>query len=184
MAHTGGMDPSSRQDIAALAWLGLACVGVAGTPARADVDPLTGIDFVRIGAVNNPGYDGPDPFNRVLGRGSVGYEYNIGRTEVPSSLWREFVAAAFNRPDPLPWVQRPLQVGSGNMPNGGVSWRTAAIFTNWLCNDKRTDRAAFMNGAYDVSTFRSIGAPDGTPIFLDQWTHNPGAKYWIPTLDE
>lgn len=178
------METRSRLARVALASLGLACVSMAAPAARADVDPLTGIDFVRIGAVNNPAYDGPDPFNRVLGRGSVGYEYNIGRTEVPSSLWQEFIAAAFDRPDPLPWVQRPLQVGSGNRPTGGVSWRTAAIFTNWLCNNKSTDRAAFLNGAYDVSTFRTIGAPDGTPIFLDQWTHNPGARYWIPTLDE
>ena len=178
------METRSRLARVALASLGLACVSMAAPAARADVDPLTGIDFVRIGAVNNPAYDGPDPFNRVLGRGSVGYEYNIGRTEVPSSLWQEFIAAAFDRPDPLPWVQRPLQVGSGNRPTGGVSWRTAAIFTNWLCNNKSTDRAAFLNGAYDVSTFRTIGSPDGTPIFLDQWTHNPGARYWIPTLDE
>jgi formylglycine-generating enzyme required for sulfatase activity len=63
-------------------------------------------------------------------------------------------------------------------PVGNISWRTAAIYCNWLHNGKSTDRNAFLNGAYDVSTF------GGSQIFTDQATHNPGAKYWIPTWDE
>ena len=38
-------------------------------------------------------------------------------------------------------------------PVGDISWRVAAMYCKWLHNDKRTDRAAFLNGAYDVSTF-------------------------------
>jgi len=38
-------------------------------------------------------------------------------------------------------------------PVGDISWRVAAMYCNWLHNDKRNDRAAFLNGAYDVSTF-------------------------------
>jgi len=36
-----------------------------------------------------------------------------------------------------------------------------------------------MNGAYDVSTFGYQGT-----IFTDQHTHNPGAQYYLPSLDE
>jgi len=54
------------------------------------------------------------------------------------------------------------------------------MYANWLCNNKGSDRSAFLNGAYDVSTFGFT--PGG--IFTDQLTHNPGAQYWIPTWDE
>ncbi len=141
-----------------------------------------GIDWVTIGAVNNPAYDGDDPFNRVRGRGGVSYEYRIGRFEVTSAQWAEFLAAALDRADPIPWVERPLQTyGGGNpmAPTGGVTWRTCAVFCNWLHNNKSPDRAAFLNGAYDVGTFGEV-----SNFFTDQWEHNPGARYWIPTLDE
>jgi len=61
---------------------------------------------------------------------------------------------------------------------GGVNWRTSAIYCNWLHNGKGTSRAAFMNGAYDVSTF------GGNVTYTDQVTRSPGAQYWIPSIDE
>ncbi|MBS0197497.1 MAG: SUMF1/EgtB/PvdO family nonheme iron enzyme [Planctomycetes bacterium] len=162
--------------------------------ALAQVDP-SGIEFVTIGAPGNPAYAGPDNNNAVTGRGSVGYEYRIGKTEVTTAQWMEF----FNLFDgQIPWAHAPRRWGAtatgnpnqpyqllnqttaGLRPAGGITWRTAAMFCNWLCNDKRTDIAAVMNGAYDVSTF---GVVDGNH-FTDQWEHNPGARYWIPTLDE
>jgi hypothetical protein len=66
------------------------------------------------------------------------------------------------------------------LPANGIDWRTSAMYCNWLTNDKRSDRAAFMSGAYDVSTFGY--PPSGT--FSDQVTRSPTAKYWIPSLDE
>ena len=60
-----------------------------------------------------------------------------------------------------------------------IDWRMAAIYTNWLHNDKRTDRAAFLDGAYNVATFGYVG-----DAFTDQVAHHPGARYWIPTWDE
>lgn len=156
----------------------IAIAALVGRSA-AQVDPNSGIDFVTIGAVGNRAYDGPDPFNRVLGRGRVDYEYAIGRTEVTSGQWAEFFDAALNRPDPIPWVLPPTQIGTGPMPVGGVSWRTCAVYANWLHNHKASNREAFLNGAYDVATFRNL--PTG---FTDQLTHSPGARYWIPTLDE
>lgn len=177
--------------------LGLASVSLA------QPDP-SGIEFVTVGSPGNPAYNGPDPDGTVAGRGSVGYAYRIGKTEVTSAQWLEFMNAAKARPDPIPFISEPgpwggvrdtsypgpgvryrLSAGIPNadmVPVGGISWRTAAIFTNWLNNDKSLEFSAFMNGAYDVSTFGTI---DGNPYHWgDQLAHNPGARYWIPTLDE
>ncbi len=67
--------------------------------------------------------------------------------------------------------------GNEMIPVGNISWRMAAMYANWLNNDQSSDRSAFLNGAYDVSTFTYT--PAGR--FRDQLTHNPDAKYWIPT---
>ncbi len=172
---------------------GAASIALSHTSAFAQADP-SGIEFVTIGAPGNPAYAGPDNNNAVTGRGSVGYEYRIGKTEVTTAQWMEF----FNHFDSrVPWIDTPLFWGAtatgnpnepyrllnsptaGLRPVSGITWRTAAMFCNWLCNDKRTDIAAVMNGAYDVSTFGEVHGN-----FTDQWEHNPGARYWIPTLDE
>jgi formylglycine-generating enzyme required for sulfatase activity len=167
------------------------------------VDPLSGIDFVTVGAVNNPAWPGDGtPGALTVGRGSVPYAYRIGRLEVTTAQWVEFFNAAFDRPaaDRIPhlippdhWGAAPAspttpggqrwQVLPGRelAPVGSISWRMAAIYCNWLCNAKGSARSAFLSGAYDVSTF---GFRPGTSYFTDQLTHAPGAAYWIPTWDE
>ncbi len=163
---------------------GVALAALVCSPALGDIDPLSGIDFVRVGAVGNAPWAGDGtPGDRAIGRGGVGYAYSIGKYEVTSGQWAEFFTAVQSCPDGrVPWV-RPPEVG-GNaaypmMPTGGITWRTAAIFTNWLNNSKDNHLASFMNGAYDVGTFGQSG-----DSFTDQLTHNPGARYWIPTWDE
>lgn len=177
--------------------LAAACVAGSTVPAQAQADP-SGIDFVTVGAVNNPAYSGPDSNNLVTGRGSVPYEYKIGRTEVTTAQWMEFFNAFYGR---APGVGLPIRWGAvdqggtesprfrlssstdaGMLPVSGVTWRTSAMFCNWLHNDKSNDLSAIQNGAYDISTF-GYGGPNGA-IFTDQAAHNPGARYWIPTLDE
>jgi formylglycine-generating enzyme required for sulfatase activity len=74
-----------------------------------------------------------------------------------------------------------VPAGNAMLPVGGISWHTAAIYCNWLCNGKSQAASAFMNGAYDVSTF---GYQGSSGIFTDQLVHNANAQYWIPTLDE
>lgn len=69
-------------------------------------DP-SGIQFVTVGAPGNPAYAGPDPGHNVGGRGSVGYEYRIGLTEVTTGQWMEFMNAARARPDPIPYISFP-----------------------------------------------------------------------------
>lgn len=187
----------------AVAYALACCLGVVGWNS-AQAQPGTEIDFVTVGSPNNPAYRGPDPFNRVTGRGSVPYEYRIGRTEVTTLQWLEFYntfSARADRPPagtlslPIDWgaERDPTYPGPGvryrlkSIPNAGdmpafsVTWRTAARFVNWLCNDKSSDLSAIANGAYDTSTF-GPGTVPGT--FTDQATHSPGARFWIPTLDE
>ena len=184
-AHSGGRGrgKNTLRSIGAsslVAWCALTVT------TRADIDPLSGIDFVRVGAVGNAPWAGDGtPGDRAIGRGGVGYEYSIGKYEVTSGQWAEFFTAVQSCPDgPVPFVSWPSITGGTAYPmypTGGITWRTAAIFTNWLNNSKDNHLASFMNGAYDVGTFGYLGS---SGIFTDQLAHNPGARYWIPTWDE
>ncbi|MBX9735922.1 MAG: formylglycine-generating enzyme family protein [Phycisphaerales bacterium] len=159
-----------------------------------------GIEFVTIGAAGNTGWTGNAPAN---GRGGVNYDYRIGRYEITTAQWVDFMNAAYSRGpgDRTPYVEIPVFWGAQSdptysgpgqrwrvipgremMPVGGLSWRNAAVYCNWLHNDQRTDRAAFTNGAYDVRTF-GYGGITGER-FTDQTTHNADARYWIPTWNE
>lgn len=175
---------------AVVMWLSGAALG--------QVDPLSGIDFVTIGDVGNASWTGGGSNNN---RGRVDYEYKIGKFEVTTAHWVEFMNAALDRPanDRIPHVFAPLQWGAstapsqnggsrwrvapGNemLPTGGVDWRVCAIYCNWLHNGKSLDRSAFLSGAYDVSTFTRY--LNGS-TFTDQVTRSPGARYYIPSLDE
>jgi formylglycine-generating enzyme required for sulfatase activity len=175
---------------------------LVASPPLAQVDPASGIDFVTVGAVGNAPWQGNgDPDDQAVGRGGVNYEYRIGRYEVTTANWVEFMNAAWDRPvsDRIPFVGQPAFWGAAgttpNTPGGfrwtvpagselrmvsGVSWRTAAIYCNWLHNGTSLDRAAFLTGAYDVSTF-GTATPFG---FTDQLERSPGAQYFLPTWDE
>ncbi len=183
---------------------GLALSMAVCTSAFADIDPLSGIDFVTVGAVGNVPWPGEGlPGDPTPGRGSVGYEYKMGKFEVTTAQWVEFFNAAYDRAptDRIPFLIPPdfwgavsttpntpggrrwsVPAGNEMRPTGDISWRMAAIYCNWLHNGKATNREAFLSGAYDVSTFGWMG-PLGD-IFTDQFTHSPGARYYIPTWDE
>lgn len=168
-----------------------------------------GIDFVTVGAVNNPAFIGggfPNPVWPAPGRGSVSYEYRIGRTEITTAQWMQFVntfngttsqnaPAFFNWAGPFWWgaVNDPTYSGpgfryvlpandpdAGMQPVFGISWREAALYCNWLHNGQSTNPVSLLTGAYDVSTWGTI--PGGT--ITDGLTHLPGALFWIPTYDE
>ncbi|QOI99963.1 MAG: SUMF1/EgtB/PvdO family nonheme iron enzyme [Phycisphaeraceae bacterium] len=138
------------------------------------------IDLVTIGEPGNRGFEGPSNWPDLTGRGAVNYEYRMGRYEVTSAQWAAFFTAALNRPDPIPWVVTPhfwggarnpatgvysTRPGGDMLPAGGINWRTAAVFCNWLHNDQRADRDAFLSGAYDTSTF---GHVPGSSAYTDQ----------------
>lgn len=179
-------------------------VGLCAGAAIAQPPPDYDFQWATVGAAGNRAYDGPDPQGLVTGRGSVGYEYRISKLEITTSQWMEFVNTFRARADavsnsivyaPTHWGAEldPTYTGPGRryrlsssvpnagmLPVGGIDWREAARFTNWLCNSKSTALSALDNGAYDTSTF-GYTSPG---IFSDQPTHNPGAQFWIPTLDE
>ena len=140
-------------------------------------------------------------------RGSIDHEYRLTKTVVTVGQWFEFVQAFtpsaqdvltagrvdsgftdfigrsirvknFGRP---PGVDPIYEIAPAANPNGpaiGMSWRFAARYVNWLNNGKALTRDAFSNGAYDETTF------DPDTRKFDQATHNTGAQFWIPTLDE
>jgi formylglycine-generating enzyme required for sulfatase activity len=183
----------------------LVAVTLTSATAFGQVDPLSGIDFVTITAPGNAAWAGNGSAqDQAVGRGSVGYEYRIGKFEVTTSQWAEFMNAAFDRPQ-SEWISHLLPPGqwgaAGTTPNtpggrrwfvpagnemrgvGGIDWRMAAIYCNWLHNNKSLDRSAFLSGAYDVSTFAYVQSGPFT-VFTDQRTRSAGARYFIPTWDE
>lgn len=176
----------------------IACVSIAfgGPWAFGGGVPNYDFQWATITDAGNPAYAG-GPNGELAGRGSVGYDYRISRLELTSGQFLEFVNTFWKSSGtPLPaWFigSSGIQPGlsgpyhlrddipnAGMVPVIGLNWRVAAQYCNWLHNDKSSDPAALLSGAYDVSTFGTN--PDGT--FTDQLTHSPDAKFWIPTLDE
>lgn len=174
-----------------------AVVGLfAAGAALAGPMPDDGFDWATIGAPGNRATLPHEvPYQPELSVGAVPYEYRITRTEVTVGQWFEFVQAYAPYWEGSPthpnfvgnWIEPvgadPLVYeivpGAENRPTT-MSWRMAARYCNWLHNGKIGERWAFESGAYDTSTFTEN--PDGS--FNDQPAHTPGARYWIPTLDE
>jgi formylglycine-generating enzyme required for sulfatase activity len=177
---------------------------------RAEIDPVSGIDFVTITAPGNAPWmgSGRPEFDLAIGRGRVDYEYRIGRTEITTAQWVDFMNAVYDRPagdtllfyprQPLAWgaggtapinpggTRWRVAPGNGDKLVGGISWRGAAMYCNWLHNDKRLDAEALQSGVYDVRTFGAVLVNPELNVyaFTDQAARSPGARYFIPTLDE
>ncbi|MFO0831251.1 MAG: SUMF1/EgtB/PvdO family nonheme iron enzyme [Phycisphaerales bacterium] len=197
-----------RQRLGFARSLGMAAVVVLAGFARADIDPLSGIDFATITHPGNAPWAGDGtPGDQSIGRGGVSYDYRIGKFEITTAQYVEFLNAAFDRPqaDWIPHLFAPggagfaavattpntpggrrwvVPAGKEMNPVGATDWRSAAIYCNWLHNNKATNHDAFTGGAYDVSTFGYITLPNGVLAFTDQAERSPGARYFIPTLDE
>lgn len=176
-----------------------ACTGaiLAAIVCPAHADDL-GFDWVTIGDPGNRAASYDEAFLNE-GRGSVGYEYRLTRTEVTVAQHLAFLQAiepfVGSWDDDVTDSQEWLGHRIGIYPHNGavfaapgwentgttMSFYTAARFCNWLHNGQVNEAWAFESGAYDISTFRQVDA-DGQPI--DQLTHSEGARYWIPNLDE
>lgn len=148
-----------------------------------------GMEFVTIpgGSQVYPG-DSPNDLPGLspgVGRGAVAEDFRIGRYEVGASSWAAFFSAVQTvqqqTGQTIPWISVPGGLGGSGLygRTGNINWRTAAIYCNWLHNDQALTREAFMGGAYDVSTFHF-----GNGGFTDQLTHSPGARFFIPTMDQ
>ncbi|MCC5787085.1 MAG: SUMF1/EgtB/PvdO family nonheme iron enzyme [Phycisphaerales bacterium] len=169
--------------------------------AAANAQPAPDYDFqwATIGDPGNPAYDGGF-HGMTTGRGSVDYSYRISKLEVTTGQWMEFVNTFSQRDghgffslptfwgaaiDPsysgpgIRWA--PRDVPNWDMlPVAGISWQEAAKYANWLHNGKSSDPAAIETGAYDTGTW---GIDPATGYRTDGG-RLPGAKFWIPNLDE
>jgi len=159
--------------------------------------PEYGHDFVRIGDAGNAPTD-PAVHHPTTPRplGGVGYEYRLTRTELTNSQQIEFLRAYapyYTQHDNSlrSWgditfvglidgvAQWSLDQNESNHP-GSMSPRLWMRYCNWLHNDKALTEDAFQSGAYDTSTF----GRDENDDLTDQMTRSPGARFWIPSLDE
>lgn len=177
-------------------------------PSGVQVTTEYGIEFSTVRTAGITPFVAPDrtPSWPVNGRGvPVGGDFRIARTEITTGQWIEFVntfstqsAAMANFAWPQYWsaVPDPSYTGPGRrwqvnsaIENGvdapvfGMSWREAAMFCNWLHNDRGTSISSIENGVYDISTFGRAG-PGQNDGFTDQVRRSPGARFWIPDLDE
>lgn len=177
----------------------LAAVAILASSAAALAQPDYGFDLVTIGAVGNAPYVNPDNVAQLVnGRGRVDYEYRIGRTEITSAQWLDFLQTFQSIPSPSPfWENEPVFWGGyrdindtyhlRNAPNasmlpcGGITWRMAALYCNWLHNGKSADPGSLVTGAYDSTTWGRGPRPFE---ITDAPVHLVGARFWIPTLDE
>ena len=183
---------------AVVSFVGLV-VGLAGAASVAVAQEYD-IDWVSFGYGGNPA--SRDPWGGLVdGRGSVAYEYRMGRYEITTGQWMEFVNTFSTQSDDMALFGEPFTWGATidwsydgpgflwKLSNGiehaemvpvhGISWRLAAMYANWRHNGMSSDLSAIEDGAYDTSTFTTNGG-----IFNDQLTHHPDARYWIPSLDE
>ena len=155
------------------------------------------------GNLNNPKWQGT-----WEGRGRVDYTYRIAKGEVSTAQWTEFVNTFSTQSgfptflwgrhsfaeawgvwwgaDPDPTYQGPgtrwVYGDRGDWPVQQISWRDAALYCNWLHNGKSSDPSSLWDGAYDTSTWSTVGIGNWT--VTDAVEHRPDARFWMPTLDE
>jgi hypothetical protein len=171
--------------------------GCLSAVAVAQPVPSYGIDFVTVGAAGNR-HTIPEEVPQApwVQRGAVDYEYRLSRTEITIGQFAEFVTAYQAVRPGLYLSPEAEEVGNftylGVAPSGArynpahsqyanqPSWRMAARFCNWLHNGKVNEPWAFESGAYDTSTF-GFNPEVG---FTDQFTRSPGARFWIPSINE
>lgn len=131
-------------------------------------------------------------------RGSVSHSYRITKSKLDVDQYLQFLTAytPYYTGDVGDiryvgyWGQvRTKDDGSHEFfprPGAGhygarITWEMAARYVNWLQNDKQSDSAScFEQGVYDTSTFYR----DADGAYHHQTDPSPGAKFWIPNLDE
>lgn len=164
--------------------------------ARQSPPPSYGHDFVTVGA---PGNRAALESERYYGSavtgfpnlGAVNYSYRISRTETTVRQWFDFVQVFWPFADKL-GISRLDQAFTGGITASNLtpgtqpgwyylpeyeqiaietSFRFAARYVNWRHHGSPTTNltlATFDEGAYDAAAL----------------TRQPGARFWIPSLDE
>ena len=168
--------------------------------AQHEITTSYGIDFVTVGDLGNADSTVDDIALGIPSlhtpRGGVDYEFRIGRTEITTGQWFEFVEAylpfyegpSFGTPgfrsqgiilETL--TREPVMVIPEDRP-ALVGWQYAARFANWLHNDRANEAWAFETGVYDTSTW-ALG-PNGEPPADPDVSAHPDARFRLPTPDE
>jgi len=171
------------------------CLTLGTSAAVAQSLPDYGFDWATItDAGNRPASIEEAPRYNGFPIGQVNHEYRISKTEMTAGQWFEFVNAYTPYYDGNPglttfkgqWIGYDSFSGTHFLNPAAenfatiVNWRLAARYTNWLHNGKVNEQWAFESGAYDTSTF----GVDENGDLTDQRERSPGAKFWIPSLDE
>jgi sulfatase modifying factor 1 len=173
--------------------------GAVAAPRNVEITREQGIEFCTVRSAGNAGWTGT-PNDYLAGRGKVDYDYRIGRTEITTAQWMEFVNT-FGPQDEQYRLDGAIQSGftfdvgytgpgyrvvlnpflpnAAQQPVVGITWYNAARYCNWLHNGKSSSLLSLDDGAYDTRTWGRN--PDNT---LRDQPHKADAKYWIPTMDE
>ncbi|HMN41954.1 MAG TPA: SUMF1/EgtB/PvdO family nonheme iron enzyme [Phycisphaerales bacterium] len=171
--------------------------GVLGQAAPPNYD----FQWQTIGSPGNTAYHGPDLGGVVTGRGSVPYVYRMARLEVTSTQWVEFANVIGAIGDPFRIGEDALGgfeggvtgpnntyhysiqggfPGIGQYPVSRIPWLNGARYCNWLQNGKQASLVALENGAYDLRAYNA----DPTSANAGLIHREPGAQFWIPSIDE
>jgi formylglycine-generating enzyme required for sulfatase activity len=157
----------------------LFCVAAVAACASAHADTFGSgenafeIAFVTIGQPGNPADTTGDP-NPA---GSVGYEYRIGKFEVPEEAVRKANAASALAGAPLGIT---LDSRGPQKPATSRSWFEAARFVNWLNAEKGASPAYKFDAAgnFQLWTSADPGFNPSNPF------RNQQALYFLPSIDE
>jgi formylglycine-generating enzyme required for sulfatase activity len=177
-----------------------ACCGTALAQGVPDYD----FQWTTVGNLGNAPYTSANPDDaNVNGRGSVNHEFRASRLEITTAQWMEFVNAfapfdnsPIDQNGPLIWgAQRAQRLPNGHwimglgsnpitaqLPIGGISWRDAARYCNWLTNNKQVSLAAISTGSYDTTTWGNRDSTTGA--YPDDPHRMPGAKFFLPEISE
>lgn len=178
------------------------------SPVGVQTFTAEGIQFSHIHASNvTPFVPTNGPLARPLGGGS--WDFGLARTEVTQGQYVEFIHAfnAVPVPEGRPWSGSmdslfrgggwvgPGVIATGVGPLGrliydvtepgavrpvsGMGFYGAALYVNWLQNNREASIDAITNGVYDLRQWSGGDATTWLSV-----TREPDAKYWLPSYDE
>jgi formylglycine-generating enzyme len=170
---------------------------------------LASLEFVTVGDPGNAGEQSRLGTGDTTFYGSVGYTYQMGKYDVTTAQYCQFLNAVATTSDPYGlWnsymatvypnsfgvnlgIQRSgtagsysySLIGTGNVPSFEVTWGSAARFCNWLQNAQPSGTGTIEGtGTTETGAYTLNGVTSFSDLMLV--TRNTGATYVIPTENE